>query len=194
MRDSTKLRLLQESNKTLGWLAFFFMLSMIGTISFVNVLMNEGEPRTAVISISLLCGGFFVACLLAMKYARLNALMQDGSDPPRRAVRFENELELPPARLERLVKDNQLLRSTFEFNTKDWLALTHALRDNDWRWIRDVLDGTKLFPKITQTVEFNRVNREFSRMGVIEGGTGQWRVPEEGRRLLYDAAGRNVVP
>jgi len=191
MRDRTRLELLSKSDRARTWIVVSIGVAAVGIMAYINALTTDGAQSTAMVSILMICIGSLVAVLQIFRYARLNEMMMDDSEPP--APRFENTVELPAVHLESRHSDNQLLRSRFKFSHSDWRVLVRELRIIKPRWNRKALENTGLFPKITAPGEFNRVNAEFERLGVIKGRPRHWTVTQQGWIDLHDAANMQVI-
>ena len=183
--------LLDKSDHYMSRVAAWAIITLIGLVAFIFILQDPAlRPMAVGGTLLMFSGGSFITMLYMMKYARVNAMMHDSSGPP--AVRFEQETE-PTARIVSRTADNQLSRSRFQFSPSDWRVLIKELRITRHKWTRKALANTKLFPYVTAPGEFNKITKEFERLGIVDGRARNWYVTEAGWIMLHEVANLQVL-
>ena len=184
--------LLDKSDHYMSRVAAWAIVTLIGLVAFIFILQDPAVRYMAAGGTLLMfSGGSFITLLYMMKYARVNGMMHDSSAPP--AVRFEQETEAPAARIVSRTADNQLSLSRFQYSPSDWRLLIKELRITRHKWTRKALANTKLFPYVTAPGEFNKITKEFERLGVVDGRARNWYVTDAGWTMLHEVANLPVI-
>ena len=74
-----------------------------------------------------------------------------------------------------VLNNNQQRLGRYKFTHDEWMRLATILEANDWRFVRDVVNSSGLFPSITK--HWNTIKNEFERIGFVE----DYSVTESGR-------------
>ena len=190
MRDRTRIELINQSNRAMNGLAAWFGIAIIALLILI-IRVKALSPAAAIVVISCVTFGLFVATLFAMKYARLNGLMwqdEPPADDASDALLFDAEIPQPTVRLYQS-DDNVIRVGQYQFTTRQWRTLAHVLKDSNWRWTRHILSKAKVIKNLTAPGIYRDMTSDFERLGIVDKG----RVTINGRDAICEAAGLDVV-
>ena len=187
MRTET-VRAIDTATNRAGW---HMTLAFVTHLFFMFVYFGRmNERNSAAVVAAILVGWCFGWCWFFVSTVRFVRVGRLREAPRLPAVRFDNVGDAPAMRLESRPRDNQLLRSRFQFGPSDYRLLVRELRLNDWKLTRAVLVDTKLFDSITAPGVYRSVVAEFERLEIVRDG----RVTGEGKRLLCAMGNMQVIP
>lgn len=194
--------LIAQSDRAMNWMIIWFCISIIGCILTVFVWMSPNVHKFGIaVSVSMLTGGFFVACIQAFKYARFNRLMSEppAPPPPPRDMptgRPMFESETTPRIMVRTSHNQWLLSRYNHITQRQWRMLYDALVNYDGLWSRDYsIKSSGIFAAdetgiiYGQAGVYTELRDDFERMGIIEKRGGSWYVTDDGWNRLDEMAG-----
>jgi hypothetical protein len=217
MKDSTRLRLIEESNKIYRRFVWYSFVMIAGIMTIIISPTSFYNP----IVFSLAVTGFIVALIaICLNILLLSGLNYDDPDPPRPPRPTHSPVRDNPSNILNYQqfnpgtaiivpsedKDNVLYKCKWRFEPPEWLRLVRQLSINAdgqgrWKWTKSALKKTELFNatmtpdvSIDNSSDYPVICAEFVRLGVIEGRMGKWRVTRPGMVALSRAAKLNVVP
>lgn len=167
-------------------------LALILYITTIGIRYSDTATVIILLTFAVMfSGGWIAAVINAIIFVRLGS-MNPKQRPPR-ITTLESEAHNRAVRLEARPRENQLLRSRYEFSPSDWRLLVHHLQPNYPKWTRRALEKTRLFDKITAPGTFEEICSEFERLGVISGRMYMWRITNQGWADLREAANLRTV-
>ena len=194
MRDRTRLKLLEESNRAMGSMVIWFttfIVAFLLLIITVKTITKVGATITITIAVISLSNSI----LYLLRYARLNGMMRDDEKKPptkdaSKMLEFNVVHNEPAIRLESC-EDNQMKLGRYEFSQREWRRIHDALKDAGWHWNRSNVAEAGVIKSITASGVFPAFQKELIKLKVLNIEERQ--ITPGGRAVLRDAAGIRIV-